>query len=929
MTPDTWEPVALPIGTRIGTCEITAHIGSGGMGSVYRARDTRLQRDVAIKVLPPSFSADPERRARFEREARALAALNHPNIAAIYGVEDTSGTPALILELVDGKTLAERMQQGQLPLKETLTIARQIAEALDAAHEKGIIHRDLKPGNVALTADGTVKVLDFGLAKSVDPAGAGIADAPTMTGAATSAGVILGTAAYMSPEQARGLPVDKRTDIWAFGCVLYEMLGRRAAFARDSGVETLAAILERDPDWSTLRADTPPLVRRLLERCLEKDPKRRLRDIGDARMELDSALATPGERGAEPSRSPRSWALAGIAATLAIAAVAAWFAWFMPRPAQGDRRVSRFSIDLPPKQIILPGFNSDVAFSPDGAEIAFTTLPGPVFVRRVDDLNTTKLEAAKGYSTGPLFSPDGTSISYIGGNAIISTKKPFFKAALSGGAPVTLTQYDMFHRGDWSPDGWIYWTAHYPGGIVRSRDSGGNPEPVTELDTAHGERSHRFASLLPDGSAILYTVGFDGISSYDDARIDLWDLRTKEHHTLIAGGTSGVYSPSGHIIYARAGSLFAVPFDAKSHKVTGTPFEVLKGVLTSGNTGAAYFALSRRGDLAYVPGPAADGHRTLVWVDRTGKPEPLPLPKASYLYPRLSPDGQTLAVEIEGPNHDVYFYDFARGVTSRITTDGLSHDPVWSPDGKRLVFRSWQAGGMTIWSMPSDRSGPAARLDPNGVNESPVSISPDGRYLTFDRMDQQTRTDAYVLPLAGGPPVALLRDRFDEGAARFSPDGHWLAYVSDESGQSEVYVQPFPGPGPKIQLSKDGGFDPVWRRSGGELYYRNDDKMMMVSISTSPSLRASAPQMLWQAPAQSWSGVGLYSEGSGSSCGMPSSTAENYDVTADGQKFLMVRDDDANVMSKQIVVVMNWAEEVKRIERSAGVRATQTARREN
>ena len=928
MTPDTWQNVEPPIGSRIGPYEIRARLGSGGMGAVYRAHDARLQRDVAIKILPPVFVADPDRRARFEREARALAALNHPHIASIFGIEDTPGGSALVLELVEGQTLAERMQRGPVPLPDALTMARQMADALEAAHEKGIIHRDLKPANIALTPDGAVKLLDFGLAKAIDPSGAGPADAATITADATVAGQILGTAAYMSPEQARGQAVDKRTDIWAFGCVLYEMLGTRPAFARGSGVETLAAVLEREPDWTTLRADTPPAVRRLLERCLEKDPKRRLRDIGDARLELDAALSTRAETAAPPVRRARApWmALAGAAAVIAIAGLA-WVAWVMPRPAAGDRRVSRFTVDLPPNQIILPGFNSDVALSPDGATLAFTTLPGPVFVRRLDSLSTNKLDASKGYSTGPLFSPDGTSISYISGNAIISTRKPFLRAALSGGAPVTLTQYDMFHRGDWSADGWIYWTAHYPGAIVRSRDSGGEPEPVTELDTEHGERSHRFASLLPDGGALIYTVGFEGISSYDDARIDLWDLQTRQHRTLVTGGTSAAYSPSGHIIYARGGSLFAVPFDLKSRQVTGSPFEVLKGVLTSGNTGAAFFALSRRGDLAYVPGPAADGHRTLEWVDRSGKQEALPLPPASYLYPRLSPDGKYLAVEIEGPNHDLYLYDFARGVLSKLTNDGLSHDPVWTPDGKRLAFRSWQAGGMTLWWMPADRSAPAVRLHPDGSNESPASISPDGKFLSFDQMDPQTGTDALALPLAGGPPISIARGRLNQGAAKFSPDGRWIAYVSNESGNEEVYVQPFPGPGPKLQISKDGGFDPVWRRSGGELYYRSDDKMMAVSIDTSSGVRASAPKVLWAAPAASWSGAGRYSEGSGSSCGMPGATASNYDVTADGQRFLMVRDDDAAIAEKKIVVVVNWAEEVKRIERSrSGAAAAVTAR---
>jgi serine/threonine protein kinase len=934
MAPDQWHAAAgeaLPAGARIGAYEIRGRLGRGGMGEVYRAHDTRLQRDVAVKTLPPLFMADPERRARFEREARVLASLNHPHIASIFGIEDTPGGSALVLELVEGQTLADRIQHGPIPLPDALTIARQIADALDAAHEKGIIHRDLKPANVALTADGNVKVLDFGLAKLIDISASDAGGAATITANMTGEGMIVGTAAYMSPEQARGQIIDKRTDIWAFGCVLFEVLSQRPAFARDTGIETLAAVLEHKPDWSSVPAGTPAPVRRLLERCLEKDPKRRLRDIGDARMELDAVLATPADAASPPGDGRRLrpqwwWAAAGTVVAIGAAGLL-WIPRSQPT-SPGDLRVSRVGVDLPDGQVILPGFNSDVALSPDGTRLAFTTLPGPVFVRRLDSLSTTSLESVKGYNTGPLFSPDGASISYIHGNAIISAAKPFLKAALSGGAPVTLTQYDMFHRGDWGADGWIYWTGHYPGGIIRSRDSGGPSEPVTQLDVDRGERSHRFASLLPDGSAIIYTVGFDGIGSYDDARIDLWDMRTREHRTLITGGTSATYSPSGHIIYARAGKLYAVPFDLKSRTVTGGAFEALNGVLTSGNTGAAHYSLSRRGDLAYVPGPAADGHRTLVWVDRSGKAEPLPLPPASYLYPRLSPDGRYLAVEVEGPNHDLHMYDFARGVLSKITTDGLSHDPVWTPDGKGLAFRSWQAGGMTMWSMPADQSAAPVRLDPRGTRQSPVSFSPDGKFLSFDQMDEQTMSDAFVLPVPQtGAAIPIARSKWNQGAGRFSPDGRWIAYVSDESGQPEVYVQPFPGPGAKLQISKDGGYDPLWRHSGGELYYRQDDKMMVVAIAVKPPLQASAPKVLWRAAGASWSGAGLYSEGSGSSCGMPGATAANYDVSADGSRFLMVRDDDAAVAAKKIVVVVNWTEEVKQIQRAAGTPSTRTARK--
>jgi len=916
------------VGQRFGPYQIQGLLGRGGMGDVYRAHDTKLGRDVAIKVLPRAFASDPDRLARFEREARAVAALNDPHIAAIHGVEESDGIRGLVLELVEGDTLAERLARPggstrpRLRVEEALDYARQIASALEAAHEKGITHRDLKPANIKITPAGVVKLLDFGIAKVVTGDGPGLDLTQAATASATVEGLMVGTPGYMSPEQARGKPVDKRTDIWAFGCVLYEMLAGGVAFEGDTLSDTIAAVLERSPDWTMLPAATPPTVRRLLQRCLDREPKQRLRDIGDARIELEHVLRAPAEESPPIEPTSRARANAPTAAALVVVAAVAGVLWFTlarGNPSPGDRRVSRFSVDLPQGQVMVPTFNSNLALSTDGTMLAFTPLPGPVSIRRLDGLESKPLDVSKspGFRGAPVFSPDGASIAFIEGNAIFSSARPFLKASLSGGAAVKLADYDMFHGGDWATDGWIYWTASYPGGIVRIRESGGPIEPVTKLNVERGERSHRFAHLLPGGQALIYTVGFDGIESYDNARIDLWDLKTQTSKTLIAGGTAAVYSPSGHIVYASAGKLFAVPFDVNRREVTGPPFEALDGVMMSRNTGAAHFSLSARGDLAYVPGLAEGGRRALVWVDRSGKAEPLPLPSASYLYPRLSPDGRNLAVEIEGPNHDFYFYDFARTVLSKVTTDGMSHDPVWAPDGKHLAFRSWQAGGMTMWWMAADRSGSPERLDPKGMRQSPVSFSPDGKFLAFDQKDSQTRDDAWVLPLDGDKvPRALAQSRFGEGSTKFSPDGRWVAYSSDESGRPQVYVQAFPGPGLKLQVSNEGGTDPTWRRSGGELYYRSGNKMMVVSVTTSPEFRASAPKQLWE---------GNYSAGSGSSCGMPGVSSASYDVTPDGQRFLMVRDDDVTV-STRIVVVLNFAEEVRAKDRERSQAATASAR---
>jgi serine/threonine-protein kinase len=913
-------------GRRIGTFEVKALLGRGGMGEVYRAHDTKLGRDVAIKVLPRAFTTDAARLANLEREARVVASLSNPHIAAIHGLEEGEGIRGLVLELVEGDTLAQRLAQSDgssrpgLRLPEALNYAHQIADALEAAHERGVTHRDLKPANIKITPDGLVKLLDFGIAKVVtgDDAAAGLTRAHTVTAGATGSGVIVGTAGYMSPEQARGKTVDKRTDIWAFGCVLYEMLSGRMAFEGDTASDTIAAILDREPDWATLPPDTPRTLRRLLQRCLAKDPKQRLRDIGDARVEIERLIRTPED---EPDpevalQQTTKWrrrtkvAVAAAALLTVTSGALAWFALNI-QPTAGDARVTRFTVDMPKNSVMIPTLNSNLALSPDGKLLAMTPLPGPVSIRRLDGLENQPLEVTNtpNFRGAPLFSPDGASISFVEGNSIIANIRPFFKAPLSGGPATKLADYDNFHGGDWAEDGWIYWTNAYLGGIVRVRETGGPIEKVTELDLKNGERSHRFAHLLPGGQALLYTVSFAGIDSYDNARIDLWDLGTRERKTLITGGSAGVYSPSGHIVYASAGKLFAVPFDLQRREITGSAFAVVENVMMSQNTGAAHFAISKRGDLAYVPGGVEGGNRSLVWIDRSGKAEPVPLKPASYLYPRIAPDGRSMAVEIEGPNHDFYFYDFARTVLSKVTTDGMSHNPVWSPDGKRLAYRSWAAGGMTMWSMNADRSGMPERLDPKGTRQNPVSFSPDGKFLTFDQKAAETGDDAWILPLSGdGDARPISRSKFGEGSAKFSPDGRWVAYSSTESGKPEIYVQPFPGLGPKIQISNAGGTDPVWRRMGGELYYREANKMMAVSVVTSGAeLRASAPKMLFE---------GAYYEGTGASCEMGGPAAANYDVTPDGQRFLMVRDNAGTVFGTRAIVVLNWAEELKAKERA-------------
>jgi len=737
--------------------QIVERIGAGGMGEVYRARDTKLGRDVALKVLPEAFARNAERMARFRREAQVLASLNHPNIATIYGLEESNGSCTLVMELVEGPTLAERIRGSaeagaarEMPihLDESLHIAKQIAEGLEYAHERGIIHRDLKPANVKVRPDGTVKILDFGLAKALaaEASGTDLANSPTISAAASREGMILGTAAYMSPEQARGKTVDRRCDIWSFGAVLFEMLSGKQVFAGEDVSHTLAAVIMKEPD----------------------------------------------------RRPSRSSSLAGCC-----------------------------------------------------------SLP-----------STAAMES-----------------------------------------PATLCTLGPFAGGSWADDDTIYFVGAMPGGVMRVPASGGQAKEVAKIDFANGERMHKYPCALPGSQAVLFTVSTAETETFDDARIVGLNIETGQRGTLVEGGTYPLYSPSGHLVYARGGNLVAVRFDAKRLKVTGQPFTVLEGVLMSVNSGVANYDISASGDLVYVPGTADRGARTLVWVDREGKAEPLPLPPRSYLHPRFSPDMRQLAIEIEGPNHDFYLYDFARGVLSKMTTDGVSHWPVWSPDGTQLVYRSGLMMRWRMWRIPADRSHSPEQLPGTGISQNAESWSPDGNSIAYTAVTPELGSHIMVESLEGNHQSRPFVDtKAPAGSPKFSPDGHWLAYCSNESGKAQVYVQAFPGPGAKIQVSNDGGTDPVWRRTGGELYFRNGDKMMAVAVSTAPTFTAGRPRMLWE---------GRYSHGMSTSCGPPGATSSNYDVTADGRRFLMIKDEAPDsAVSKQIVVVLSWADEVTRIEKT-------------
>jgi serine/threonine-protein kinase len=922
------------IGRRLSEYELQELIGAGGMGEVYRARDLKLGRSVAIKVLPALLTHDVERVARFRREAQILATLNHPHIAAIYALEESEGMLGLVLELVEGPTLADRISEGPLAPVDALRIARQMADALEAAHAKGIIHRDLKPANIKLAPGGRVKVLDFGLAKATDRA---VADATALaTVDATREGMILGTAAYMSPEQARGMAVDERTDIWAFGCVLYEALTGRRTFSGTTAADCVAAILEREVDWALLPPGTPTTIVRLLEQCLDKNPLRRLPDISAACRALDEALSSESPRSVRPiaPSAARKFPRAAYVAAIVLLVIAAVAGTRLVR--QMSPRPERLDIGLGDSEFIAPSHSSELAISPDGTLIAYATtrsmsdmprmaatyaassdagvvadmasampsmtMSEQIYVRSRSQAGARPIGGALGGA--PFFSPDGKWLGFW--HAPSGTLR---KVALSGGAPVRIgSAVSGIAGAAWGRDDEIVFAWF---DLFRVPASGGSPKLLLKVDEERGERFYRHPSFLPSGRAVLFTIGMADTYSYDDAEIGVLSIATGEKKILVEGGSSPRYSPSGHLVYARGGDLLAVPFDPDRLDVLGQPFRVADGVFMSANTGMAAYSISSDGHLVYAAGPMEQGLRRPVFVDRQGRPTPVPLPPRSYLHPRLSPDERQLTIEVEGASHDIFAYDFARGTLTKMSFDGASHWPSWTPDGRRLTFRSWKTGTMTMWWMPADQSGPPELLTEVGSMQSPESWSPDGRALAFTQMDDPERgSDIYVLPLDGDRrPYPLVRTKFSEGSPKFSPDGRWLAYASNKSGRPEVYAMAYPGPGPETQVSTEGGTDPLWRPDGGELYYRAGDRMMVVDVTAGDALTLSKPRVLWE---------GRYMAGVGSSCGMAGPTSANYDVTADGQRFLMIEDTSETAECRLLRVVANWSTELRNIGRAAG-----------
>jgi eukaryotic-like serine/threonine-protein kinase len=873
--------MALALGTRRGPYEITARIGAGGMGEVYRARDTKLNRDVALKILPDAFASDPERLARFEREAKTLAALNHAHIAHIHGLEESDGVRALVLEFVDGPTLADLIARGPIPIDEALAIARQIAEALEAAHEQGIVHRDLKPANIKVRTDGTVKVLDFGLAKALNPEFAGTADAtesPTVTSPAlmTGIGVILGTAAYMSPEQARGQALDKRTDIWAFGCVLFEMITGRVAFSGATISDTIAAVLERSPDWSALPPAAPAAVRHVLARCLEKNSKHRWRDIGDVRIELDDTEAwQPPTDGASPKTSRAGERAAGALLIVMTAAVAAVVSPLFRKPPTPPE--VRFNILFP--RGVAADF-AQLAISPDGQQIVVAPnfgvqQPSPLWLRPLASTSGRLLTGTEG-AAFPFWSPDGRSIGFFADQKLKRLDVNSEAIQILADAPVA-------RGGAWQPDGMILFAPNAVGPLFRVPSTGGQLTAATQLEA--GQNDHRAPLILPDGKHFIYYArGTPQVRGVYVARLD----GTEAKRLLDADGAAA-YAPSGHLLFPRQGELLAQSFDSTRLVLEGEAFRVADSVSVNPGISLASLSSSPSGPIVY--GTDSIRRTQFAWFNRAGRRlETLGTPdQRSLANPSLSPDGSRVAFSRTiGGNWDVWLIDM-QGQVGRFTS-GLSLDfsPVWSPDGRQVFY---QSNNSSIYSRSVTEGTPERVLLTERTMIYPSEVSPDGSVLLYTRATGPSLDLWYVRLSGDATPHPFVQTAFQERDGQFSPDSKWVAYQSNEAGHFEIYLQPFPGPGERIQVSSSGGRQVRWAKSGSELFYiAGDQQLTSVPVTFGangkPVLGASVPLFRTEIDSSFLA-------------------RQQYVVSPDGQRFLINAATDA-IEPPSITVILNW-----------------------
>jgi serine/threonine-protein kinase len=889
--------MTLSAGTRLGPYEVVASIGAGGMGEVYRARDAKLNRDVALKVLPFSVAQDPDRIARFRREAQVLAALNHPNIAHIHGFEEgpltgpaQAGAHALVMELVEGPTLAERIEQGPMPLVEALPIAKQIAEALEAAHDQGIIHRDLKPSNVKIKDDGTVKVLDFGLAKAMGTdSGISAGDSmhsPTLTARATQLGVILGTAAYMSPEQAKGRQVDRRTDIWAFGVVLFEMLTGRRGYDAEDISETLAAVLTREVDWTALPVETPDRLKALVRECLVRDPRQRLRDIGEARRELQKIIegapepSRPSTRAAAPGWTRHlPWAVA--AAALLVAAVSTSVAL---RPASAP------PLNVTRVQTVLKEFSALITVSSDGTKVAYTVAGGPnttyLVLRLMDQFEGKAIAGTEG-GAFPVFSPDGQWIAYseIGGPKVR-------KIPLTGGTSIALCDGSFGFGAAWGADNTIVFAGNK--GLMKVAAGGGTPVSLTTVDQSKGETAHRRPQFLPGGTHLLFTVQMKDADA--GPQFAVLDLATGAYRTVARGGVNGRYVTSGHLTFMRGGTLFAAPFDLKKMAVSGEEVPVVEHVSSVGPAETGDYAVSDEGLLVYFSAGESQG-TTLAWTDRAGVTRVLP-GQSTRMWGtgRLSPDGRLIANGIDTVNggRDIWIFDVERGTLTRVTFGGNNDLPVWTRDSRRIFFAGTVDGKHGIYRAPVDGSAKPEVVLATPSRAIPTSMSPDGRSVVYTIAGQDGPTRLMVVDLdakgAPGTPRPLHESSSRETQGEISPNGRWVAYVSMESGAPELYVHAFPAAGARTRVSTEGGQSPRWSHDGRELFYWTgapSTRLMSVDIPADDALRPGPPKLVFQ-----------------------SLSGTTWDVTPDRERFLIELTSTRDGV--RLATVTNWFEELRR-----------------
>jgi serine/threonine protein kinase/Tol biopolymer transport system component len=872
--------MTLSVGSRLGSYEITAALGAGGMGEVYRARDSKLNRDVALKVLPEPFATDAERMARFRREAQLLASLNHPHIGAIYGFEEANGVGALVLELVEGPTLADRIARGPIPLEEVIPIARQITDACEAAHAQGIIHRDLKPSNIKLRPDGVIKVLDFGLARATETTPVNSSDAsqsPTITSPSmTRAGVILGTAAYMSPEQAKGRVADKRSDVWSFGCVLFEMLTGKRVFDGEDIAETLASILTKEPDWSLLPSDTPPSIRRLLRRCLERDRKRRLADMSDVRLELDEVDAD-GAGPAAHFASPRRWipwSIAGVSAVIAL-----WLAisTVFDRPAD-NTRVARSSILLPSGLGGGSSLGATLALSADGRRLAFvgtdTTGHRQLWMRTLDGSSPRPLAGTDG-ANSPFWSPDGRWLAFVADGKLK-------KLDPSGGQAVTLCE-SALSGGAWNRDDIILFTL-VNGPLAQVHASGGAPSNVTTLPAEDARHAHPF--FLPDGHHFGYVAFGLGFES----AVYVASINSSERTQLPLDATIFVQYAQGFLLFAQGSTLMAQRFDERRNALVGAAVPVAEQLRVDYGSRSRHFSASATGVLVFQEDPFPGFE--LVWYDRRGRRTGTLGNAADYSDVHLSPDGRKLLVSIAEPgttNRDLWMFDVARGIRTRFT---VSPEPethnTWSPDGSRIVYDSLRKGHRDMFLKASDGSGDEEVLLETEFDENPIDWSPDGRFISYIRRSANTG-NIWMLPLEGDrKPFPFRESSFFEIGGRFSPDGRWVAYFSNESGRAEVYVSPFSRPREKLQVSTAGGIDAVWGPDGKEIFYLSDGKLMVAAVSTDgDQFRVGEVKPMFN----------LQTTG----------PRVKYDMSPDGQRFIAVTRKRESVLAP-LTLVDNWPE---------------------